>query len=419
MITGKRLFLRHTWVRTILMWTFLLGYNIALSAQLQWHTEVVDKGADVGRQSSLAVDRFGAIHVSYFDATNQLLRYAYNDGHQWFRMIIDGHGAGNYSSLAVDSNGRPMVAYSSTREDGLRFAQFDGTKWTRMIIDPIHTQFYVSVKADSHNLPHISYYYTSRPDGEYVLNPKYAYFDGTQWYVQTVDSRFGTGKFNSLAVDAQGFPHIVYTNIRTGDLDYAHWDGTDWSYEVADARSIHNSYVAWGNSIVLDSKQMPHVAHFDGTKKTVRYSYRTASGWKTEVVASLSGYVASDLDHVSLKLDSNDIPHIAFYDEGRGTLNYASREADGKWKVETVDEGDVGLYPSLALDGEDCPVISYYDRRGHMLKVARVVSDKSHGQTVGSREKSQRPEAETASTAETRKQTRSGAESTKPKGPNN
>ena len=194
---------RH-FVSLVLLCLLLSAYSVAADPQHKWNIEVVDGGReDMGRQSSLAIDRFGAMHVSYFNATNPSLRYAYKNGKQWFRMAIEGRGAGNYSSVAVDSAGRPVVAYSSIREDGLHFAQFDGTKWTGMIVDPIHTQFYVSTQVDKKGFPHISYYYTVKPDGQYALNTKYAYFDGTQWYIQTVDSRYGTGKFNSLAIDAE------------------------------------------------------------------------------------------------------------------------------------------------------------------------------------------------------------------------
>lgn len=376
-----------------LLFAILLGSSTTALAQHTWHVQVVDGGgaADVGRESSLVIDRFGALHVSYFDASNRALLYAYNDGTGWYRMVIEGHGAGNYSSLAVDEAGHPHVAYNSIYENGLHYAAFDGQKWSGTVIDRIPIQYYLSLQLDKSGLPHISYYYTIRPDGLYALNLKYAYFDGQQWFIQTVDGRYGTGKFNSIAVDSRGFPHVAYTNIETGDLDYAEWDGKEWKFGVADARSSHLSYVAWGNSIVVDSNDQPHIAHLDSTKKAVRYSYRSGQSWHSEVVAKLADFVGYDLDHVSLKLDSHGVPHVAFCDPGTQTLYYATRQSEGKWTIEVVDQGIGGLDPSLALDAQDRPYISYYDAERRALKLASVASVAAGG--VNARRAGNAPES--------------------------
>jgi hypothetical protein len=73
---------------------------------------------------------------------------------------------------------------------------------------------------------------------------------------------------------------------------------------------------------------------------------------------------------VSLKIDTQDQPHIAYNDSGTGVLKYAARE-DRKWVIDVVDrQGTVDTYPSLCLDSHGQPYISYYDFTNRQLRLA-------------------------------------------------
>ncbi len=76
---------------------------------------VVEPGDDVGRYTDIAVNALGNVYVSYYDATNGNLRFAWRnpgDG-KWTTMRIDGDNTdtGLYTSVAVDQDGIPGVAY--------------------------------------------------------------------------------------------------------------------------------------------------------------------------------------------------------------------------------------------------------------------------------------------------------------------
>ena len=68
----------------------------------------------------------------------------------------------------------------------------------------------------------------------------------------------------------------------------------------------------------------------------------------------------------SLMLDSKNNPHIAYYDHDFQDLRYASY-SNGTWTVEIVDSiGNAGRNCSLALDDQDRAHISYQqDYLGH------------------------------------------------------
>jgi hypothetical protein len=345
------------------------GYCIAQS----WHTETVDtSGHEVGEFSSMEVDRAGNLHIAYWDASANAPRgqlvYAFRapTDKKWSRLVIDGDGT--YVRLAVDNSGHPHIVYNSKRETGLHYAFWDGTKWHKQIVDPGHTNYFTGIQLDAEGHPKISYYLYHLPTGEYSLRLKYAYFDGKQWYIQTVDQHMHTGKMNSLALDPQGNPFIAYSFLGPGDMLYARWDGSHWQYGAADLSRSENTHLSLGNSAAVDGQGNAHIAYFDNTKSTVKYASWDGSRWKHEVVDHLVGIDV--LDQVSLKMDREGRPHIAYYDAGAGILKYAVLGTNG-WQTEIVDrEGNVGMHPSLFLDSHDEVFISYQDLSGHSLRLA-------------------------------------------------
>ena len=61
-----------------------------------------------------------------------------------------------------------------------------------------------------------------------------------------------------------------------------------------------------------------------------------------------------------IALDSQDTPHVVWFDDSNKDLKYAVRNG-GSWEISTVDSpGDVGRFPSLAINGNDVPSISYF-----------------------------------------------------------
>jgi len=370
-------------VGSLLVLLWLLYSAPKVGAQGQWHIEVVDDGrsADVGRFSALAIDHDGNFHIGYNQARNTL-RYAYRmkQDKQWYKMIVDTEG-GTFVSLAVDSHDRPHFAYNSLYLTGLHYAHWDGTRWIKQVIDTERTNHLTSIGIDASENPRISYYLEETPEGHYALLLKYAYSDGKTWYVETLDHHITRGKFNSIAVDASGNPHIAYSDQGAGDLRYIYWDGSAWQSGIPDARRTHNDYVGIGNSIALDTMGNPAIAYLDSSHRTVKFTRWAGNNWDAEVVDRLVD-VPSIADRVSLKLDSHSRPHIAYYDGGLGALKYAMRDEKG-WHVEVVDnQGKVGQYPSLCLDANDQPYISYYDETAGLLKLAHRESDLKVGAAV-------------------------------------
>lgn len=213
-----------------------------------------------------------------------------------------------------------------------------------------------SLALDAEGNPHISY-----DNGNYS-GLKYASWDGSKWDIQVVDAGGVTGwngKWSSLSIDSSGSPHISYCAFDEdydGYLNYAWWNGTGWSTQTVDP-----SGAGWFTSLALDSEGNPHISYYG--YYSLQYASWDGSKWKIEVVDP--GRFAYDDSLISigwyssLTLDSNDNPHISYYHKTNGDLKYANWNGSG-WNVQTVDsEGDVGLDTSLTLDSNGNPHISY------------------------------------------------------------
>jgi hypothetical protein len=108
-----------------------------------------------------------------------------------------------------------------------------------------------SLALDANGYPHISYYdYTN-------YNLKYAAWNGSTWNIQTVDNDLDVGEYSSLALDSSGNPRISYYDYWNGFLKYAAWTGSTWSIQLVDT----SGDVGWYSSLALDASGYPHISY--------------------------------------------------------------------------------------------------------------------------------------------------------------
>lgn len=344
---------------------------VQAQAQTPWDVEVVDSTSsrNVGNYTSMVIDQAGNFHLGYHDESRGAVRYAFRakKEREWHTMQIDGGGAA--LSVTVDRTGHPHFAYVGEYERGLRYAYWDGTKWIKRIIDSEIISFWLSIQLSSEGYPRISYYQRLWQDRSYALHLKYASYDGKTWYIETVDPESATGKFNSLALDPAGNPHISYSDVDRGDLRYAYWDGSQWHYSAPDTHRASDGWVGLANCIVMDPNGLAHIAYLDVDHRKVKYTHWNGKNWETQLVDQLVGR-ADNIDRISLKLDRQNRPHLVYYDSGLGMLKYAARLDDG-WHIERVDSSpQTGLHPSLCLDDQGRPFVAYYDLANGVLRFA-------------------------------------------------
>jgi hypothetical protein len=358
---------------TACLFLMLTSFSFEVRAQNQWHLETVDggTGAPIGRSPSLAIDKSGNLHLGFIDGGRNVLRYAYRGANdtQWAKMDL-AKDVGYAAAVAVDASGKPHFAFQGFYENGLRYASWDGKAWHSQVIDPLSVAFFLCVQIDPQGHPKISYYKRMNSDHSFALQLKYAYFDGSAWYRETVDPREGTGKFNTLALDPDGNPHIAYSNIVSYDLEYVHWDGAQWVHNTPDTRR-ESGGILGPSGMAVDSAGNPYFVYMEFAHKQLKYAYRHGNSWETEVVDKMVGRT-DQVDRISIKMDRQNRPHIAYYDYGRSELKYAVRTDQG-WQIEIVDtSSDSDVTPSLVLDANDSPYIAFSDETNGSVRLASI-----------------------------------------------
>ena len=251
------------------------------------------------------------------------------------------HFLGN-RSLVLDSAGHPHLAYGG---DHLYYAWHDGTDWQIETVDPnLGTGMFATIALDASDAPRIAYY---DREGEEL---KYAYRDGS-WHTEAITAANWCDEVgaSSLALDGTGRPHIVYCG-PTGDLRYTWHDGSDWQTEQVAADTVDFPTLA------LDAAGRPHISYYDNANAYLKYAYHDGITWQFTTLGARSS-------RTSLVLDAQDHPHISTGPDSLypGSVRYFYYDGSA-WISQTVVSADVRGYTSLALDTAGRPHISFIDR---------------------------------------------------------
>ena len=185
-----------------------------------WFTQSVDSaGVYVGMGNSIALDSGFKGHISYFG--NGDLKYA--TGYPPYGgVVIQTVDTAVYvllyfsamvnTSIATDSNNHVHISYYDAINDDLKYATNASGSWVTQTVDSTGGG-YNSITIDSSNKVHISYF--ANGDLKYA---KTGWPYGS-WVTETVDS--GVGEYTSIAVDSNNKVHISYYDAINGDLKYA------------------------------------------------------------------------------------------------------------------------------------------------------------------------------------------------------
>jgi len=189
-----------------------------------------------------------------------VLKYASWTGSNWSVETVDTEGgnAGHGPSLALDPvTGYPHISYTNSGV-GLKFASWNGTTWDFQYVDPIAYKGSIAIDPLSGNPVITAYGILWR-------------YDGVSWTKETFDGEPVFRSFSSLALDTiTGNPHITYMSIYfaygafavVSALKYAYFDGIQWHVKTLD----RFTNIGYASTIALDPvSRLPRIAYIDYT----------------------------------------------------------------------------------------------------------------------------------------------------------
>ena len=372
-------------------------------------TSILESTGEVGRGTSLAIDANGYKHVTYFDDTNYVLKYATDASGSWVNITLNTityHQQSSSSSIVIDSGGVLHVAYSGA-SGNLTYATCSSTctsnaSWTFVEIDDSGSASgSPSLAIDSNNTMHISYIeynVGTTPETLKYATCSASCTTASSWSNITVDNSFNTANHADIAIDSNDGLHISYFKQTYSNPGYYYATCTS----SCNATSSWNTLgLGWGaglsglnpTSIVVDSNDVVHFAssYFSGSSGGNGFSIRSCSAscttgswaWSSSQVDTSSAYFT--IGYISIVVDSNDGLHIAYGIHGQNVdsaLHYAScssscpsgSSSTSSWSITEIDGTVEAGTISIAIGPNDGVGIVYQDTTNDNLRDVSIDS---------------------------------------------
>jgi len=224
----------------------------------KWNIETVGTDTKLFGHLSITLDENENPHIACVGYDDNTLKHVYYDGNKWHIETVDGGNVGWFSigSIFVD-NGNIHIIYGNGNE--LKHAYYDGNKWNIETIDDAEGEIcYPAAVIDSEKHIHACYFVYGSNDS------KYAFYDGESWNVETFLPHTATEMFiaGTIAVDSNDLPHVAfnrYVKNEGNDQGYAYYDGSKWNVELIDTEG--NVGGCW--SIAIDANDNPVISYFN------------------------------------------------------------------------------------------------------------------------------------------------------------
>ena len=92
------------------------------------------------------------------------------------------------------------------------------------------------------------------------------------WQIEVVDANGNVGGTNSIAVDSNDNVHISYYDYSNSDLKYAYNNGSSWNIQVVDNGQPDGYEIGFPSSIAVDSNNTPHISYYDNGNDCLKYA---------------------------------------------------------------------------------------------------------------------------------------------------
>lgn len=374
-----------------------INHITGLNDMLPWYINTVDTDTNVGQHVSVDIN-YGKIFISYYDEFKKDLRLARYVGtggncgpsNTWQCQIVDSIGdVGQYNSITTkpsESETRVFISYYNATTGALKYATGicnSTCTLTPRTIDmgnpniSIYKGKYTSVKYDSNGLAHISYYYHNLLGNDALL---YAHWvggglgncgtgsDANDWQCDTIHNAAGVGMYTSIDLDADNDPSIAYYDSVNGYPLVAAYIGSGGSCGPGNSwycRRVHQPTLDTGQyvSLAVEANGLPHIAYYNKTNQSMEYAKWVGTGGNCGLssVSLKWEWQCDEIDKMgtsltpmglSLALHKNGYPMIAYQDASEAQAPAALRIA--------FPGTALGLLPGETNCGPETPFSTWY-----------------------------------------------------------
>lgn len=294
----------------------------------------------------------------------------------WQIEIVDSAvSAGNdyrFNSLALDTAGNPHIVYNKIAFTQLVHASKVDSIWQKESIDSGAFYYGLSLIIDDNNNPHLSFLEKDEEIHKTFL--RYARREDTGWLITAVDSMVDSLGYlfwyfnSSIDLDSESRPAIAYMTWDVVDsmqyLKYARYNGTSWDTLVVERDSVWSGFLNdFSPSLILDSQNQPHIAfyqhHYMYGYDSLKYLYydSASSCWNAVKTIYLLLAPIDSRSSLSLALSTQDHPRLAY--PYVGTLVHTWWDGAIWINDYMVDIGGSGLRIDLELDNSNNSHIMY------------------------------------------------------------
>jgi len=200
---------------------------------------------------------------------------------------------------------------------------------------------------------------------------------GEVWQLECPDST-GTdkGEYNSLAIDSEDNPHIVYYDGDFKDLRYAYYRNGTWTVEIVDSIGDAGKYC----SIALDSQNIPHISYqqeYLGYHWSLKYATLVDTGWYKVLVDCPQDTSIGEIgEFSSIAINNDGFPCISYLQDNPDEVKYAYLDSVG-WHIDVINSfGIMPGYNKLRLKNGETPIIGYHrlgDQNADILEIAYFI----------------------------------------------